>query len=90
MSRSQSLSSWLLSKSLAVVGFGMVKESLFEMWLSARLETSDFFALELWRVLEASENELGLERDEGIGLLIRLTRSGAAFKSDGGLITFRG
>jgi len=79
----------LLSKSFRVVGFGTVKESLFEMWLSRQLETCAFNALELELVISSARGDLALDLDEVMRLLIRVTRSGGAFKSDGELITFR-
>lgn len=87
--RSQFLSSWLLSKSLIVVGFGKVKGSLFEMWLSAQLETCDYGALTLSSVVEGSVGELGLDGEEVIRLLINSTRVRGPFKSDGEVITLR-
>lgn len=87
--QSRSLSSWLLLKSFRAVGFGTVKESLFEMWLSDQLETCDFGALELDHVVGTAVADLELEAAEIIGLLIRVTRTAGAFKSDGEIITRR-
>jgi hypothetical protein len=87
--RSQSLSSWLLSKSCRVVGFGTVRKSLFEMWLSQRLESCDFGALTLASVEKDACAELGLDLDEVKGLLLRSTREGGKFRSDGVIISRR-
>src|SRR3990172_8530519 len=81
------LSTWLMSKSRGAVGFGKVKESIFETWLSQRLEKAAFNALELVQVVRDAVEDLELGLEEVIGLLIRLTRVGAKFKSDGELIT---
>ena len=89
MLRSQFLSSWLSSKNLTAVGFGMVVESLFEMWLSDQLETCAFNALELSTVADESAAQLQLDAEQVTRLLIRLTRRSASFKSDGEIITFR-
>lgn len=87
--RSQSLSSWLSWKSLGVAGFGRARVSRFETWLSARLESSAFNALELERVITAAVEDLDLDRSEVLRLLVRVTREKARFKSDGKLITWR-
>jgi hypothetical protein len=67
----------------------MVKVSLFETWLLARLETSDFNALELSRVVSEAKDALGLDLAEVLRLLVRVTRRGGRLKSDGHLITWR-
>jgi len=89
MLQSQSLSSWLLSRSFRVVGFGTVKESLFEMWLSAQLETCAFGALPLAQVISGGVGGLELDQGEVLRLLVRVTRRGGRFKSDGEIITLR-
>lgn len=88
--RSRSLSSWLSSKSWGVVGFGTAKRSLFEMWLSARLESCAFGGMLLVEVVRDGAEDLGLEPGEVVRLLLGATRRGGRFKADGGLITLRG
>jgi hypothetical protein len=89
MLQSQSLSSWLLSKSFRVVGFGTVVESLFEMWLCQQLESCDFNAQTLVQVARDAAEELDLERGEILRLLVKATRRGGKFRSDGVIITKR-
>jgi len=87
--QSQSFVSWFLSKNSGVFGFGMVRVSLFETWLSARLESCAFNALSLSSVVSESVGELHLDLDEIKRLLIKATRQGGVFQSDGEIITFR-
>ncbi len=87
--RSLSLSWWLLSRSLGVDGFGMVNVSLFETWLLARLEISEFNALEVWRVVEIASEELGKPREETVRLLLALARRASRIKIESGLVTWR-
>lgn len=71
-----------------MVGFGAVRGQLFEMWLTNALQDADFNALSLKGVVESAVENLGLGMDEVIGLLIRCTRAGGRFRSDGEVITF--
>ena len=87
--QSRSFYAWFSSKNLGAVGFGMGKRLLFEMWLSARLEICDFSALELESVIKDASAELVIGREEVVALLLRVTRRGGGFKSDGEIITFR-
>lgn len=68
----------------------MVRESLFEMWLSHRLENCEYNALGVGEVVREANADLDLEAEEVIRLVVRLTRAGATFKAEDGLITFRG
>jgi hypothetical protein len=79
----------LSSKNSGAAGFGGVKRSLFETWLSAQLEICDFGALPLALVEKSAAQELALDLDEVIRLLIATTRSGGRFRSDGEIITIR-
>jgi len=72
MLQSQSLSSWLLSRSFRVVGFGTVKESLFEMWLSDQLGSCAFGALPLAQVISGGVGGLELDQGEVLRLLALL------------------
>lgn len=86
---SQSFSSWLFSKNWTNVGFGAAKVLHFEMWLSVRLEICAFNCEGIDELLENAAAELGLEKWDALRLLLRVTRAGARFKSDGELISFR-
>ena len=88
--RSQSFVSWLWLKSSGGAGLGTVRLSLFEMWLSAQLEKSAFNALRLEEVIRDGAADLDLEENAVLRMVFRLTRPGATFKAEDGLITFRG
>jgi hypothetical protein len=60
------------------------------MWLSHRLESCAFNALGLVEVVRSASVDLELDAEEVIRLLVRLTRAGSTFKSDGDLVTFGG
>lgn len=88
--RSRSLLSWLSSRSWGVVGFGVVRQSLFEMWLSAQLENCAFGGM-LIREVVREAGELGfLDAGEVIGLVLRCARRGGKFRVEDGMITVRG
>lgn len=82
-------SSWLLSRNLVGVGFGMERFAPFEMWLYRALETSAFGCLTLREVYASAERDLGIERGDVVIQLIRLTHRNARFKSDGIVISIR-
>lgn len=87
--RSRFLFSWLSSKSWGVVGFGVVRRSLFETWLSAQLESCAFGGMLLGEVVSGAKAELGLDGDEVLRLLLNATRGASLFKAENGLISFR-
>ena len=86
---SRSFLSWLSSRSLDGAGYGKADASRFEMWLSLRLENCAFQCESVGAVLVAAGVELKLERWEAVALLLRVTRMGARFQSDGGIVSFR-
>lgn len=87
--RSRSFSSWLGSRSLGVGGFGMARESLFEMWLLAQLAICDYGGLLIEEVVRNAAADLAIEPDEVFRLVIRATRETGRFRVDDGLITLR-
>jgi hypothetical protein len=87
--RSQSLWSWLLLKSLGAVGWHMVKESLFETWLTQALSSAEYNALEVDLVLKSAVEELRLDLQTAKRILVTVTARGGKFKSVDGLITIR-
>lgn len=87
--RSRSFSSWLLSKNLVVVGFGVVRRRIFDQWLSALLENSDFGAVSVSHAIGVAVADLGLDREEVIRLLARATADHGDFKSDGVIVMAR-
>lgn len=74
---------------LAGVGFGAGKQSRFETWLCRQLESCAYNALDVRGAIVAAVEDLALDRGEVVRLLVRSTRRGGDFKSDGELITFR-
>lgn len=86
---SRSFWSWLSSKNSAGAGTSMGAVSLFEMWLSLRLEICAFNCESVGDVLANAEEELRLERWEAVRLLLLVTRRDARFKSVGGVVSFR-
>jgi hypothetical protein len=89
LQRSQSLSSWLSSRSSIALGFGKAKLSLFEVWLLAQLDISDFNAQSMSSVLGSGVEELHIDGEQVRRLLISATRRGGKFRSDEGIITIR-
>lgn len=87
--QSQSLLSWLSSKNSAGVGYGKGALSLFEMWLSLRLESCAFNCESVAEVLGAAVDEIALEKWDAVQLLLKVTRPGERFKSEGGVVSFR-
>ena len=63
--------------------------SLFEMWLSARLEICAFNCEGVAVLLNAAVEEIALEKWEAVQLLLKVTRPGERFKSEGGFVSFR-
>lgn len=86
---SQSFSSWLSSKNLAGVGYGRGGLSLFEMWLSLRLESCAFNCESVPALLDAAAEEIALEKWDAVQLLLKATRPGERFKSEDGFVSFR-
>jgi hypothetical protein len=86
---SQSFSSWLSSKNSAGVGYGRGALSLFEMWLSLRLESCAFNCESVAALLDAAGEEIALEKWDAVQLLLKVTRPGERFKSEGGFVSFR-
>ncbi len=83
-----SLSSlWL--KKLAAVSFFGVGESAFGRWLETRIDAEPFQALGFESVISRAGEELGLDREKATGYLLRATRTGGRFHSDGEIVTRR-
>jgi hypothetical protein len=78
-----------LSKNLVVVGFGVVRRRIFDQWLSALLENSDFGAVSVSHAIGVAVADLGLDREEVIRLLARATADHGDFKSDGVIVMAR-
>jgi len=78
-----------LLKSLVVGGWNAARELRFATWLGSILETAAFEALTVVQILDRASAELELDTEHARRILIRLTRSGGRFKSDGELVTLQ-
>lgn len=88
--RSGFLSSWYLSRSSGVCGFGQEKKALFQMWMIQRLAGAAFGVESVASVCDGAGVELGLGRDEALALVIGLTDGGGLLWCDSGMISIRG
>lgn len=79
----------LLLRSSAAAGWKEGVESLFSTWLRSQLIGADFEALSLAEVFAAASAELELDRERVLMILVKRTRSGSEFVSDGEIVTLR-
>jgi hypothetical protein len=74
---------------LGAVGFGVVREKLFQTWLIDTLESECFNAMMLDEIIDAARKDILLERVTVLQLLVAATARGGKFKSVDGLVTVR-
>lgn len=85
--RSSSL--WASAKWLLIGSRSMATESAFALWLEREIESAAFGALTVEEVKRGAVERLELEESEVIRYLVRATREGGRFRSDGDIVTMR-
>lgn len=78
---------WRYLSSQIIYGFETATDHYFVLWLAGKLDGVDFGAISLAELVRVAGVELGLRDDVIIKLLVRHTRPGAMFRSDGEVVT---
>jgi hypothetical protein len=90
MSNLQSLSwsrLWRYLNSQIIYSFEKATDHYFELWLSGKISGEAFGALGLAELVDLAGEELGLREDVIVKLVVKHTRPGAVFRSDGEIVT---
>lgn len=77
----------LLLRSWGAASYFGASEFQFGKWLENEIERAEFGGMGLGFVLDNATKELGLDRETVVRLLIRATRAGGRFRSDGQIVT---